>query len=351
MPNLKSAGLKAINQPVLVTGHTGFKGVWLTLLLEALGIAWIGISLDPKPDSLYQLLNSKTNKRDEFFIDIRDYQLLKQIIYQIKPSYVVHLAAQSLVLDSYNTPRETFETNVLGTANLLDSMAKCSSNSRVVIVTTDKVYKEKKSSKSFIESDPFGGKDPYSWSKVGTESVIGAWQQISKVKNGSKIISVRSGNVVGGGDKSENRLLPDLIKGFLENSIVKVRNPESTRPWQHVLDPLYGYLLALTDDSSADVFNFSPGSKSLTVRNVAKIAAKEWGGSTQLEFSTERDNFETRSLSLNSKKAQKILKWRSHWTQEESIMATVSWWKNVNNQSLTPRQACLRDIGELLHGS
>jgi S-adenosylmethionine:tRNA-ribosyltransferase-isomerase (queuine synthetase) len=180
-----------------------------------------------------------------------------KIISAIKPKYVIHLAAQPLVLNSYIEPRETFETNVLGTVNLLDTLVVNSSTSKIVIATTDKVYKQKKFTKSFKESDSLGGKDPYSWSKVGTEAAIGAWQQISKTQDGPKIISVRAGNVIGGGDSSQNRLLPDLIKGFITNSSVEIRNPNSTRPWQHVLDPLSGYLLALAKDTKENTFNFS----------------------------------------------------------------------------------------------
>jgi CDP-glucose 4,6-dehydratase len=256
--------LNTINEPVLITGHTGFKGSWMTLLLEKLGIEWVGISLQPKPDSLYNSINQKN--RQEYFVDIRNYENLKKIISTIKPKYVIHLAAQPLVLNSYVEPRETFETNVLGTVNLLDTLVMDSSTSKIVIATTDKVYKQKKFKKSFKESDSLGGKDPYSWSKVGTEAVVGAWQQITNTQGGPKIISVRSGNVIGGGDRSQNRLLPDLIKGFITNSSIEIRNPNSTRPWQHVLDPLSGYLLALAKDTQENTFNFSPSSDSLTVK-------------------------------------------------------------------------------------
>jgi len=338
--------LNSINEPVLITGHTGFKGSWITLLLEMLDIEWIGISLQPKPNSLYESIAQK-NKR-EYFTDIRNYEDLKKIISEINPKYVIHLAAQPLVLNSYIEPRETFETNVLGTVNLLDALVTNSSTSKIIIATTDKVYKQKKLKRSFSESDSLGGKDPYSWSKVGTEAVIGAWQQISKTQDGPKIISVRAGNVVGGGDSSKNRLLPDLVKGFISNSCIEIRNPSSTRPWQHALDPLSGYLLALATDTKENAFNFSPNSKSLSVLEVTKIAQQAWGTQSQVNFNSIEDSLETKSLSLKSAKAKQKLNWHSVWTQEESVVSTVEWWKSVTKKELSPSEACMKDISELL---
>jgi len=344
------SNLTSINEPILITGHTGFKGSWITLLLEKLGIEWYGIALEPKPDSLYNLITKKS-KEKEYFIDIRDYENLKKIISTINPKYVIHLAAQPLVLNSYAEPRETFETNVLGTVNLLDTLMKYSSTSKIIVATTDKVYKEKKFKKSFKESNALGGKDPYSWSKVGTEATVGAWQQISKIQGGPKIISVRAGNVIGGGDSSHNRLLPDLIKGFIAKTSIDIRNPDSTRPWQHALDPLSGYLLALVTDTNENSFNFSPKGKSLTVKKVTEIASRAWEEQTTLRIMKEENSFETKSLSLNSTKAKQKLSWQSKWTQEKAVLSTINWWKNVTNKELSPKEACMLDINELLDES
>jgi CDP-glucose 4,6-dehydratase len=319
-------------------------------LLEKLGIEWYGIALEPKPDSLYNLI-TKESKEKEYFIDIRDYENLKKIISTIKPKYVIHLAAQPLVLNSYAEPRETFETNVLGTVNLLDTLMKYSSTSKIIVATTDKVYKEKKFKKSFKESNALGGKDPYSWSKVGTEATVGAWQQISKIQGGPKIISVRAGNVIGGGDSSHNRLLPDLIKGFIAKTSIDIRNPDSTRPWQHALDPLSGYLLALVTDTNENSFNFSPKGKSLTVKKVTEIASRAWEEQTTLRIMKEENSFETKSLSLNSTKAKQKLSWQSKWTQEKAVLSTINWWKNVTNKELSPKEACMLDINRLLDES
>lgn len=261
------------------------------------------------------------------------------------------MAAQPLVLNSYSEPRETFETNILGTVNLLDALMKYTSASKIIVTTTDKVYKEKKFKTPFKESDSLGGKDPYSWSKVGTEATVGAWQQISKIQGGPKIISVRAGNVIGGGDGSENRLLPDLIKGFITNAPINIRNPHSTRPWQHALDPLSGYLLALAIDTNEKSFNFSPDGKSLKVQEVAEIARQAWDSQAKINISKEIDSLETKALSLNSKKATQKLKWHSYWTQEASVLSTVKWWKDVTNKSLSPNEACMKDISELLDES
>ena len=340
------SSLKAVKDPVLVTGHTGFKGTWTTLLLDALGISWVGISLEPKTNSLYQLIDQKYS--EEHFLDIRKFDQLERTLKSIKPRYVIHLAAQPLVLDSYSNPRETFETNILGTVNLLDILVRNSITEKIIVVTTDKVYREKQLQKSFKEHDALGGKDPYSWSKVGTEAVVGSWQQICKTQGGPKIVSVRAGNVIGGGDNSKNRLLPDLIKGFITNSVINIRNPLSTRPWQHVLDPLSGYLLALVADSKEKAFNFSPNSKSLSVKKVTEIANKVWGGNGKIEYNNINDYLETKSLSLNSTKAKKVLNWRSHWSQEQAVISTVDWWKNVTDRKMSPKEACTSDINDLL---
>ena len=346
MRNSLISNLKTIKDPVLVTGHTGFKGTWLTLLLDSLGISWVGISLHPQINSLYKLIDEKYP--EEHFLDIRDFDKLEKTVNSIKPRYVIHLAAQPLVLDSYKNPRETFETNILGTVNLLDILVRNSITEKIIIVTTDKVYKEKRLKNSFKEHDAFGGKDPYSWSKVGTEAAVGSWQQICKIQGGPKIISVRAGNVIGGGDNSENRLLPDLIKGFISNSTIDIRNPLSTRPWQHVLDPLSGYLLALAVDSEEKAFNFSPSSKSISVKKVTEIAREVWGSYSEIRYKNTNDYLETRSLSLNSAKAKKVLNWHSHWSQEKAVISTVNWWLNVTNKIMLPKEACMIDISNLI---
>jgi CDP-glucose 4,6-dehydratase len=249
--------LRKIGRPVLITGHTGFKGTWLTLLLESQDIEVVGISLEPDRSSLYSKLNRK-GKIFEKFLDIRDFEILKSTISQIKPAIIFHFAAQSLVLESYRDPLGTFKTNIIGTANLLESVSFLKDETTVVSITTDKVYENLGIMRKYKEDDKLKGKDPYSASKVGTEAVVKAWKNIWDKNNSHKICAARAGNVIGGGDFAKNRLIPDIIRGIEKNASVEIRSPKSSRPWQHVLDPLIGYVysaVALIDEVNIEAVN------------------------------------------------------------------------------------------------
>ena len=343
--------LRALNRPILVTGHTGFKGTWLTLLLEHMGIEVVGISLQAQEDSLFQKLN-RLEKISESFTDIRNFELTQRKIKEFEPSVVFHMAAQPLVLNSYKSPRETFDTNVMGTANVLDSCFHTDSVKAVIVITTDKVYKNTNSNKRFVENDSLAGKDPYSASKVGSEAVIAAWQQVARVNGGPRVISVRAGNVIGGGDFAVDRLLPDLIRGFSANIPVSVRNPNSTRPWQHVLDPLNGYISALShtlEGGKEEAFNFGPTEESLAVGEVVKIAADIWGESAKTVLDKEViEDKESITLQLDSTLANSVLSWESTWNQKNAIVSTVQWWKKVLLEKVDPLVACQSDIETLL---
>lgn len=349
--NLKELShIQAIKGPILITGHTGFKGTWLTLLLELLGAEVIGLSLTPDPESLYSRAN-RNGKIKEGFIDVRDSNLVNKFIEEHKPRVIIHLAAQSLVLESYKNPRYTFEVNVNGTTNILDAAVRNESTEIVLITTTDKVYENTGSGKSFLESDPLKGKDPYSASKVAVENVIFAWQGISKVSNGPKLLTARSGNVIGGGDFSQNRLMPDLVRAFGSNSELVIRNSISTRPWQHVLDPLTGYLLMISSalqGDYVDVLNFGPSEKSLQVKEVVEIAAKFWKSGSKVILEENSNELEATTLELDSTLARKKLGWSPYWAQKEAIIETVNWWKDVLNKSLTAEQRCNSEIQKLL---
>ena len=344
--------LKELPGPILVTGHTGFKGTWLTFLLERLNIPVIGLSLAPEKDSLFDRAN-RTGAIPEDFIDIRDFSAVSRFYTKYQPSAVIHMAAQPLVLKSYEAPRETFETNVMGTVNLLDAAFNTKSVEAIVVVTTDKVYRNDNSGQPFVETDPLAGKDPYSASKVGTESVVAAWQQIAKVSGGPKVISVRAGNVIGGGDWAEDRLMPDLIRGLIAGGPIQIRNPQSTRPWQHVLDPLHGYLLALEAilrATNLTSMNFGPEGESLTVKEVIKIAAAEWPIKTAIEFG-EIDEFtpkEAMNLHLDSNLGRNLLDWKPKWNQTEAVVSTVSWWQKVLDGRLRAESGCQADISLLI---
>ena len=343
----KIAGLEG---KILLTGHTGFKGTWMTLLLERLGCEVVGLSKPPTESSLYQRC-SRTGAIQERFLDIKDFDGVKNYLSSQNPTNIIHMAAQPLVLESYKNPRETFETNVLGTVNLLDAAFQTESVKNIVIVTTDKVYRNNNLGRRFLESDPLGGKDPYSSSKVGTETAVSAWQQISKVSGGPKVISVRAGNVIGGGDWAPDRLVPDLVRGFIGDNPIKIRNSESTRPWQHVLDPLVGYLLALThacNGGEEDIFNFGPDMNSLAVSEVVRIAQQVWPKKSEIECSPSTKGMEAEKLDLDSNLAAKILGWSPIFSQEESIRNTFQWWQKVLLNSKDPQSACSEDINYVL---
>jgi CDP-glucose 4,6-dehydratase len=263
------------------------------------------------------------------------------------------MAAQPLVLESYKIPLETFDVNVMGTANLLDVAFHLSTVKVVVVVTTDKVYRNDESGRSFIETDPLEGKDPYSASKVGTEAVVRAWQQISDVSGGPKVVSVRAGNVIGGGDYAKNRLLPDLIKSFLHEKLLEVRNPQSTRPWQHVLDPLCGYILtaeAVANGKKISSINFGPDEHSLSVNEVTEIAFNTWNNSrTHLEIDkSQNSRTEADTLNLDASMARNTIDWKPKWNQKKSIEKTITWWKKVLNTQTSSAEAILDDINEIL---
>lgn len=352
MGNLKIPRVQSLSAPVLITGHTGFKGTWLTLLLEKLGVQVVGFSLSPEKDSLFDRAG-RTGAIKEVFADIRDYELLNTYINSIKPSTIIHMAAQPLVLESYRLPKETFDVNVMGTVNVLDSAFKADSVQAIVVVTTDKVYRNDNSGRAFIESDPLEGKDPYSASKVGTEAAVAAWQQIQSISGGPNVVAVRAGNVIGGGDWGDNRLLPDLIRSFSSGQKIAVRNPASTRPWQHVLDPLSGYVSALDailGGEKISSVNFGPDTQSIAVSEVVRVAVETWGLKTNIELdsSMPKNTTEAVSLDLNPNYAKQTLEWEPCWSQEDAVISTVKWWDKVLNQGVSPMEACLDDLSQIL---
>lgn len=337
---------------LLITGHTGFKGAWLTLLAEELGLEVAGVSLPPTENSLYLKLN-RHGRIEEYFVDINDNEELKTVIHKIKPRAVLHLAAQALVEDSYRDPLETFQTNVMGTAHVLDVCTNVPEIEFIGVATTDKVYKNSNLGIDFIETDSLGGKDPYSASKVGTESVVDAWRQLSILRNGPGISSFRAGNVIGGGDLAENRIVPDLIRSRVSGEPAPIRYPDSTRPWQHVLDPLMGYLIATNEfmkkKELSPAINFGPSGTSLKVSELVQLALSVDSKIPQPDMTRpNNDERESRLLSLNSDLARNSLGWTNSWSQEEAIRSSFTWWKAVLEKQLSPLEACKLDISILL---
>jgi CDP-glucose 4,6-dehydratase len=344
--------IRELNGPVLVTGHSGFKGTWLSLLLEELMIPVVGLSLPAEPDSLYDRA-SRIGAIPEIFGDIRDPNTVQEALEIFKPSVVLHLAAQPLVLKSYEMPVETFAINVMGTVNVLDAIMKCDSVKAVGVITTDKVYKNLERQRTFLEDDPLGGKDPYSASKVATETVVAAWQNLSQLKSGPQIIALRAGNVIGGGDYSLDRLLPDIIRSYQSRETLIIRNPESTRPWQHVLDPLAGYLLAIDaslTNSISPAFNFGPIEESLSVAEVVSIAKQKLTDQIQINIlrGDGLPKIEAKTLAINPNKAMQELGWAPKFSQTESVESTINWWLSVLNGHETALSATERNIAEFL---
>ena len=344
--------LRGLPGPILISGHTGFKGTWLSFLLEYLGVPTIGYSLSPEKNSLYDRAKL-TGKIPEIYADIRDAGTLEKFMETHRPSAIIHMAAQPLVLQSYKTPRETFDVNVMGTVNILEQAFATDYVRAVIVVTTDKVYRNDNSGRAFIESDPLEGKDPYSASKVGAEAAISAWQQIQKISGGPMVVSVRAGNVIGGGDWAENRLIPDLIRGFTSGTPAEIRNPASTRPWQHVLDPLVGYLMTLEhvlDGGKITSINFAPLGNSLSVADVATIAQACWGESPKIKFSQFQipDVYEAPTLALDASYGSSLFENACHWSQEKSITKSITWWKKLMQESLNAEECVKSDIQEFL---
>ena len=339
--------------PLLITGHTGFKGTWLSLLLEELGIEAVGYSLPPEKNSMYQKLN-RHGLITEVFADINDKSALGDFFEATRPSYVLHLAAQPLVLESYKNPFKSFETNVMGTFNVIETSFQSQSVKAIGVVTTDKVYRNNNLGRRFIESDPLEGKDPYSASKVAAESVINSWTNIREISGGPYLASLRAGNVIGGGDYASERLMPDLIRGLLSQEIVGIRNVNSTRPWQHVLDPLFGYLLAIvfcsvkkTDKS----FNFGPDEPSYSVSKLLRIIETNFPNRIKVQSIVEANSkIEAKFLDLDSSYAKEVLKWIPAWNQEEAIISTINWWLKSINMEIDAAELTKQEI-KLLTGS
>ena len=344
--------LRALPGPILITGHTGFKGTWLTFLLEHLGVSTVGYSLAPEKDCLYDRAQL-TGKIPEINADIRDLETFRKFLGTHKPSAIIHMAAQPLVLQSYKTPRETFDVNIMGTVNVLNEAFAADFVEAVIVVTTDKVYRNDNSGRAFVETDPLEGKDPYSASKVGAEAAVSAWQQIQKVSGGPKVVSVRAGNVIGGGDWAENRLIPDLVRGFISGEPVEIRNPESTRPWQHVLEPLVGYLMTLEyvlDGGTISSINFAPNGENLSVREITKIAQESWEAETEIRLvkTNDKSQVESLNLKLNSDYSKRIFPQLKKIDQVSAVQQSIIWWKNVAELGINPRDESFRCIAGYL---
>ena len=318
---------------VLITGHNGFKGSWLAVWLNILGANLIGISLKDNNKNNHFNLVKKKIKIKNYYFDLRDKKKLEKTIIKEKPDYVFHLAAQSLVYKSVLNPRFNWETNVLGLFNLLESLSKLKKKCYGIIITSDKCYKNLEKKGGYKETDILGGIDPYSASKASAEILFHSYYQtFMKNKKNIRLCTARAGNVIGGGDWSSHRLIPDCMKMWLNNKIPKIRKPNSTRPWQHVLEALSGYLilaLELTKNKqlSGSSFNFSSDKiKNITVLEFLKKIKRRWP-SVRWKIKNKNKFYESSLLQLNNLKAKRILNWRAKLNIKETIDFVVDWYK------------------------
>ena len=316
---------------VLITGHTGFKGSWLTLWLKELGASITGIALPPETSpNHWNLLNLDI---EDYRVDIRDVDILRKIVLEIQPEIVFHLAAQPLVRRSYRDPIETWSTNVMGTANLLDACRQCPSVKAIVVITTDKCYENREWIWGYRENDRLGGHDPYSASKAGAELVVSSYRKSFFNYAGAPLIATaRAGNVIGGGDWSEDRLIPDIVRSVQSKESLVVRSPQATRPWQHVLESLSGYLrlgqnLLNAEKAFAEPWNFGPGPEgNQKVEKILTLMKNTWPA-IQWHPVDEAQPHEALLLQLDSTKSQQKLNWKPVWSFSQGVSETANWYK------------------------
>jgi CDP-glucose 4,6-dehydratase len=319
---------------ILITGHTGFKGTWLTQTLLEFGATLSGIALDPDDNSLFSSLEI-SNYIEDNRVNILDLSKCDKIVSNFKPEIIFHLAAQPLVKLSYNQPLETHNTNYIGTANILSLFSKYDFIRSGIFITTDKVYKNDEKGLPFKESDSLGGYDPYSASKAASEILIESWRRSFIDTNKKGLASARAGNVIGGGDWAADRIIPDIFRAYFNKTLLLIRNPMSTRPWQHVLDPIFGYLLLgmhlyLKPSEFSEAFNFGPPieSSNITVQELINIIFDEFNLDKSI-VKFEKSNFhEAKLLSLDSSKAYYKLGWKPNLDSISSIKLTTKWYIN-----------------------
>jgi CDP-glucose 4,6-dehydratase len=322
-------------QRVLITGHTGFKGSWLSEMLIGLGARVSGLSLMPETTpALFDQLGL-SDRMEHAIGDIRDPSVVEDAVRRASPTILFHLAAQPLVRRSYRQPLDTWATNVMGTAHVLEAVRSLDAPCAVVVVTTDKVYQNLEWEHPYRETDQLGGHDPYSASKAGTELVVANWRSAFLSSSPIRIATARAGNVIGGGDWSEDRILPDLARAFAGGEPLRIRNRHAIRPWQHVLDPLAGYLLlaeALVGPDSARFetsFNFGPEpSDQRSVGALVEAASRHWQGEW-LDLTDPDAPHEAGRLSLSIERARNVLGWSPRWGVEEAVAVSVEWYRSV----------------------
>lgn len=341
---------------MLVTGHTGFKGSWLSLWLSRLGADVYGYSLPPLDESHYLIANIRDLLKGEVLADIREQDTLDHLIVDIKPKLIFHLAAQPLVRYGYTHPAETFDVNIMGTVSLLEVVRRAGRPVVLIVVTSDKCYSTDGDTFCFQEEDRLGGIDPYSASKAAVEIVCDSYRRSffppeRYEEHGIALATVRAGNVIGGGDFAPDRIVPDIFRSIVAGRPVDLRNPESVRPWQHVLEPLAGYLmLAATlmknpGPSLCSAFNFGPDvSDSLTVMEIVELFQDLWPGTCDCPVVHPQTLHETRILRLDAKKSGDLLGWRPVWTTRKAVEMTARWYHDYYSGGISDPSRSMRDI-------
>lgn len=323
---------------VLITGHTGFKGGWLSLVLASRGAKITGIALEPETNPNFFTATGVASAVDSRLVDVRDREELLQVFDETRPEIVFHLAAQPLVRRSYAQPVETFAVNVMGTAHVLEAVRRVGSASVVVVITTDKCYENREWHWAYRENDPLGGHDPYSASKAASEMVAAAYRSsffgpASRSGKGILLATARAGNVIGGGDWSEDRLIPDMVRAFSEGKPVVIRNPRAVRPWQHVLEPVEAYVhlagkLWAKQDQYASAWNFGPElADAIPVGEVVKLFAEMWGNGACWEMDSQPHVHEAGLLRLDCSKAALELGWVPRLRIRDALALTANWYQ------------------------
>ncbi len=321
---------------VLITGHTGFKGSWLSLWLQNLGANVVGCSLKPPTEPNLYTLAAVEHNMTSVIVDIRDHQAVLHVFLQHQPEIVFHLAAQSLVRYGYQAPIETYATNVMGTVHVLEAARLCGSVRSIINVTTDKCYDNKEWCWGYRETDALGGFDPYSSSKASAELVTSSYRRSFFDESSIGLASVRAGNVLGGGDWAEARLIPDVIRAFIKQEPLVVRNPTAIRPWQHVLEPLSGYLMLAEQlyqsQAFADAWNFGPDEgDAQSVQWILDYIASRWPGAAKSVLASSPQVHEAQYLKLDCAKAKSVLGWVPRWDLKRGLEETIHWYQAYLN--------------------
>jgi CDP-glucose 4,6-dehydratase len=321
------------NKNVLITGHTGFKGSWLAILLNKLEANVSGFALNPiKKPNLYEL-SSISKKINSYIGDLSNYESVKNLIKDTKPEIIIHMAAQAIVRKSYQDPVSTYSTNIMGTVNLLETSMSCKSLKAFINITSDKCYENHETNVPYTENDRMGGHDPYSCSKGCSELITNSFWKSYYSINKVGLASARAGNVIGGGDWSDDRLVPDILQSCQKNNSLDIRNPNSTRPWQHVLEPLSGYLklaekLYRDPNKFSGGWNFGPDDENnCSVYELASLIVKSYGAEIEICNQDGEHPHEASLLMLNNEKAKKYLQWHPKWKLKKTIENIVNWHK------------------------